>query len=324
MVRARSSFVWLILWSTGFGLELLILFHIMDDGTFNTSESSAHGTLELWTSLSRQLLFVFIGLHLLRIQHINNRGGNSQQTTRLLEADLEANYNTVSQSLPCRKKESWSNRLLCFLVYIWPSSFGLRVLFLSTILLLFLQPVVNLILPYFLSIFLECNFQLRSEPKSNESSVLQALGDYLVFRILGKSLDLLPKSLWNRIMQSGIRSGTNTTFGNFLEKDEDWNTRYSTSEKLLAIGKFRAVIKFTTEVLFGIVPTIIDLLVAVGFAANRFGLSCAAMITSAGLFLIGFLLWSSKRTAHLEKMRSDAKARIEELRYSTPIDNYTG
>jgi ABC-type bacteriocin/lantibiotic exporter with double-glycine peptidase domain len=296
----------------------------MDAGPFNTSESSAHRNLELWTGLSRQLLFVIIGIHLLRIQHTDDRGGISQQTTPLLDADLEANYNTVSQSLPRRKKESWSNRLLCFLVHVWPNSIGLRVLFLSTILLLFLQPVVNLLLPYFLSIFLERTFQMRNEPKSSDSSVLQALGTYLVFRTLGKSLDLLPKSLWNRIMQSGIRGGTNTALGNVLDKEEDWNTRYSTSEKLFAIGKFRAVIKFTTEVLFGIVPTIIDLLLAVGFAANRFGPLCAVMITLAGLFFICFLLWSSKRTAHLEKVRSDAKARIEELRYGTPIDNYTG
>jgi hypothetical protein len=196
-------------------------------------------------------------------------------------------------------------------------------LFLSTILLLFLQPVVNLLLPYFLSIFLERTFQLRSEQKYIEGSVLQALGTYLVFRILGKSLNLLPKSLWNRIMQSGIRCGTNTAFGNFLKKDEDWNTRHSTSEKLLAIGKFRAVIKFTTEVLFGILPTIVDLSLAVGFTANRFGLLCAVTTTSTGLFLICFLLWSSKRAAHLEKMRSDAKARIEEFRYGRPIDIFT-
>jgi hypothetical protein len=293
----------------------------MDAGKFSTSGNSTHGKLELWTSLLRQILFVFIGLS---IQHVDDTGGFSQQTTPLLEADLEANYNTVSQSLPRQKKESWLKRFLRFLVHIWPNSFVLQLLFLSRILLLFLQRGVNLLLPYFLSIFLQRNFQLSSEQESTEVAVLQALRTYLIFRILEKSLDVLQKSIWNRISQSGILSGTSNAFCNFIEKDEDWNNRYSTSEKLSAIGKFRAVIKFTTEALFGILPTIIDLLLAVGFAANRFGLLCAVKVTSTGLCLMCFQLWSSRRTAHLEKTRSDAKDHIEDFRYGRPNYNFTG
>jgi ABC-type multidrug transport system fused ATPase/permease subunit len=94
---------------------------------------------------------------------------------------------------------------------------------------------------------------------------------------------------------------------------------HSTSKKLSDIGKYRAVDKFTTEALFHILPTIMDFILAVVFAANRFGFHCAFKVTLTGLRLILFLLWSSRRTARLEKTRSDAKDYIENFRYGRQI-----
>lgn len=44
---ARWLFTWPILRSTGFGLELLMLFYIMDTSTFNALRNHNHGSLEL-------------------------------------------------------------------------------------------------------------------------------------------------------------------------------------------------------------------------------------------------------------------------------------
>jgi hypothetical protein len=127
--------------------------------------------------------------------HVDDTSQFSRQATSLLEDDLEANYNTLAQSLPHPKKESWWNIFLRFLVHLWPNSFVLRLLFLSRILLLFLQRGVNLFLPYLIYVFLERNFELSGIQRSSEDAVLQALHTYLFFRVLEKSLGVLQRSL---------------------------------------------------------------------------------------------------------------------------------
>jgi hypothetical protein len=225
----------------------------MDADTFNASGN--HGSLELWTS-------VFIGISTTKAISLKKPS----------EGDLEANYGASSQILPYRRRKSWWSRFIRFLVHIWPKS------------------IAKLFLPYLASVFLERIFQLSSDQKSTEAAVLQALRTYLFFRVLEKCLDVLQKSLWNRVIQSCRRRLAGTALHRFLTQDEEWNQRHSASEKSSAVGKSRAVDKFTTEAIFGILPTIVDLVLAVWLAANRF-----------------FLLCSGIRTAHLEKKRSDAE-----------------
>jgi ABC-type transport system involved in Fe-S cluster assembly fused permease/ATPase subunit len=81
--------------------------------------------------------------------------------------------------------------------------------------------------------------------------------------------------------------------------------------------------KFVTETLFGILPTIVDLVLAVCFASNRFGVWCAVEVALTEFCLVCFIAWSGGRTAQLEKMRSDAKDYIDEFRYDTEIYNST-
>ncbi|CZS92369.1 uncharacterized protein RAG0_02782 [Rhynchosporium agropyri] len=66
--------------------------------------------------------------------------------------------------------------------------------------------------------------------------------------------------------------------------------------------------------MFGILPTVVDLVLAVWFAANRFGVWCAFKVALTGFCLTCFLLWSGKHTADLEKTRSASKDYIEDLR----------
>lgn len=301
IILARWSISWLVLWFTGFGLEMLILFHAMDANTFNASGSSSYENLEFWTSLLRLLLFVFIGICCSScVQHIDDTSDLSQQATQLLEVDLEANYGAVSQSLPCQKKGLCSSRFIRFLAHIWPESIGLQFIFHSRILLLLFQRGANLYLPYLTSVFLERIFQLKTDQKSTEFSVLQALRTYLVFRVLATCHDVLQKSLWSRIVQSCRRRLGRTALSCFLTQDKEWNQRHSTSEKSSAVGKARAVDKFITEAMFGILPTVVDLVLAVWFAANRFGVWCAFKMALTGLRLTCFLLWSGRHTADLE------------------------
>jgi len=110
---------------------------------------------------------------------------------------------------------------------------------------------------------------MKSDQMSTEADVLQALRIYLFFRVLETCLDVLPKLLWSRIAQFCYRCLNGNGCYRFLSHDEKWNRNHSTSEKSSALEKARAVDKFITEAIFGIVPIIIDLLLAVCFAANR-------------------------------------------------------
>ena len=177
-----------------------------------------------------------------------------------------------------KRKGLCSSRFIQFLTHIWPKSIGLQFIFHSRILLILFQRGANLYLPYLTSVFLERIFQLKSDQKSTEVAVLQALRTYLVFRVLATCLDVLQKSLWSRIVQSCRRRLGRTALSCFLTQDKEWNQCHSTSEKSSAVGKARAVDKFITEAIFVILPTIVDLVLAVWFAATRFGIWCAIKV----------------------------------------------
>jgi ABC-type bacteriocin/lantibiotic exporter with double-glycine peptidase domain len=293
----------------------MILFHTMDLNTFNASDRSSDGNMEFWTSLLRLLLFVFIGICCsLSAQHIDDTSGPSHEATQLLEGELEANYGVVSRSLPRQKKGVCTSRFIRFLAHIWPKSMGLQFAFHSRILLLLFQRGVNLYFPYLISVFLERIFQLKGDQKSTDAAS-QALYTYICFRVLETCLDVLQKSLWSRIVQSCRRHLASTALYRFLTQDEEWNQRHSTSEKSSAVGKARAVDKFVTEAIFGTLPTIVDLVLAIWFAANCFGVWCGFYFALTGLCLLCFLVWSGRRTADLEKTRSDAKKYTEDIRY---------
>jgi hypothetical protein len=200
IILVRSSIAWLVLWCTGFGLEIMILFHTMDPDTFNALDRSSDGNMEFWTSLLRLLLFVFIGICCsLSAQHIDDTSGLSHEATQLLEGELEAIYGAVSRSLPCQKKGVCTSRFIRFLAHIWPKSIGLQFAFHSRILLLLFQRGVNLYFPYLTSVFLERIFQLKGDQKSTDAAS-QALYTYICFRVLETCLDVLQKSLWSRIV----------------------------------------------------------------------------------------------------------------------------
>ncbi|KAH8661700.1 P-loop containing nucleoside triphosphate hydrolase protein, partial [Tricladium varicosporioides] len=194
-----------------------------------------------------------------------------------------------------------------FLGYVWPNSSRPKWCLLIRVLLVFLQRVSNIFLPYQMSVFSERLFNMKGRGTSNEATVKQVLYIILIWRVLGKCFQVFQSPLWNRVVQLCRRNLSDAALGHIFKLGQDYHAKHSVSEKTLVVGKSRAIDKLIEEVIFRLLPALIDLVLAVGYTLSRFGICCATKVGVFGCCYISFTLWSASRIAQLEKKRLQAK-----------------
>jgi ABC-type transport system involved in Fe-S cluster assembly fused permease/ATPase subunit len=104
----------------------------------------------------------------------------------------------------------------------------------------------------------------------------------------------------------------------------DWHQQHSSSEKSFIIGKSRGRDKYINETLFGVLPALTELGLAVGCAFQRVGLYYASMLALNSGCNIMITLWSAGHAAKLERAKEDAKHHIVDVRLVGILINCKG
>jgi hypothetical protein len=206
MTQTRRSYLFPMLCSTSCGVELWILYHIIAANDSGALGKWKHGDIELLTSILRLFLLGSIAIRYLPCWHIDSIR-HTTQIAWLLNGGLEANH-SADERLPLTETGfPWllqlSVNLLRFdlfpslstfrrlLLHVWPKSTTQQLLFLSRILQVILQRIINILLPYQSAKFMECLFQLHGKDEAllapaRHSSPRPPARDPILWRMLLK------------------------------------------------------------------------------------------------------------------------------------------
>jgi hypothetical protein len=318
-----------MLWSTSCGVELWILYHIIaanDSGALGRWE---HGDIELLTSILRLLLLGSMAIRYLLCWHIDSIR-HTTQITWLLNGELEANH-SVDDRLPLTETRfPWLlqlsvnlprfdifpslNTFRRLLLHVWPESTTQQLFFLSRILLVILQRIINILLPYQSAKFMECLFQLHGKDGALLAPTRHALYTLLLLGVLETCFIALQSPMWCRIVQACRCRLSDASFRSIFPLPPYWHQQHNSSEKSLMIGKSRGPDKYIDGTLFGIVPALTELGLAIGCAFQLVGLYYASMLALNSGSSLMISLWSAGRAAKLESAKEDAKHDIVNVR----------
>ncbi|KAJ7594717.1 mitochondrial half-size ABC transporter [Mycena floridula] len=173
---------------------------------------------------------------------------------------------------------SWSEfltRIRRLAPYLWPSkSPSLQFLAVMCIGILLVGRVVNLLMPFTLGQLI-----LIFEHRSDRSPWL-VLGFYVFLRFLQGSggLAALRDTLWAPVMQYSDREMSQMSFNHLLNLSFAFHTRRKTGEILRVLDRGAAINNTLELILFNIVPTFIDIIVALVVFCVKFEWTIALVI----------------------------------------------
>ncbi|KAF8813645.1 hypothetical protein BYT27DRAFT_7157317 [Phlegmacium glaucopus] len=170
-------------------------------------------------------------------------------------ADLKADVNI---SFEPTWSEVWT-RIRRLLPYLWPKNItSLQFLAGICIVILLLGRVVNFATPFTLSIVVSI-----LEGQSSQSPWPFLFG-YVALKFLQGSggLSALRDSLWAPVMQYSDREMSQLSFDHLLNLSFAWHTRRKTGEILRVLDRGAAINRTFELLLFNIIPTFIDIAVA--------------------------------------------------------------
>ncbi|KAH9485276.1 ATP-binding cassette sub-family B member 6, mitochondrial [Psilocybe cubensis] len=187
----------------------------------------------------------------------------SVPTTRAATPAPSTGPDTKSEPKPEISFEpSWSElwaRIRRLSPHLWPKkNLSLQFVAVICIIILLLGRVINLAMPITLSKLIDI-----LEGRSNQSPWLYLLG-YVGLRFLQGSggLSAIRDSLWAPVMQYSDREMSQLSFDHLLNLSYAWHTRRKTGEILRVLDRGAAINRTLELVLFSILPTFIDIFVA--------------------------------------------------------------
>lgn len=174
---------------------------------------------------------------------------------------------------------SWSEigrRLKRLTPYLWPSkSRTLQVLALVCVAILVVGRVVNVAMPFALG-------ELVSilEDRSSDRSPWPVLFLYVALRFLQGSggLAAIRDSFWAPVMQYSDREMSQLSFDHLLNLSFAWHTRRKTGEILRVLDRGAAINHTLELILFNIVPTFVDIVIALVVFVVKFDWTLAVTI----------------------------------------------
>ncbi|KEP51129.1 ABC transporter [Rhizoctonia solani 123E] len=207
---------------------------------------------------------------------------------------------TPAINLPVRTAPTWYEngvRLMRLVPYLWPyQSFGLQLLALVCLLILAVGRVVNAAIPFQLSAVLDA---LAREGASR--TVLPPLMWYIGLRFFGApgGLDAIRGLLWAPVIQFSNRSLSQLAFDHLLSLSLAWHTRRKTGEILSILDRGAAIKRIFELLIFNLVPTVADTVVAVWIFFWYFGPTLSVFIT---VTMVMYVSLSAMLTAQMTKL----------------------
>jgi ABC-type bacteriocin/lantibiotic exporter with double-glycine peptidase domain len=180
-------------------------------------------------------------------------------------ADSEPRKPTVdSTTVPPKSWWEYLNDYSLFLPYMWPSkSCHLQIVVIACFALLILQRIANVLVPAQVGTIITA---LASEQKTKTLSVpwLQ-VSLFIFYRWLQHSLGSLRSGLWIPMSQYSYLELSTATFEHIHRLSLDFHLSKKTGEVLSAMSKCRNVTAFLEQVVFQLIPTLFDLIIAIGY-----------------------------------------------------------
>ncbi|KAJ3788636.1 mitochondrial half-size ABC transporter [Lentinula aff. detonsa] len=201
-----------------------------------------------------------------------------QQSTPTTRAPTPVQLQNVSEKPEITLEPSWSElmqRIKRLSPYLWPSkSHSLQLIAVLCILILMCGRFVNAIMPLTLGELIKV-FEKRSN-----YSMWSLLLLYVALRFLQGSggLAALRDALWTPVMQYSDREMSELSFNHLLNLSFAFHTRRKTGEILRVLDRGAAINHTLELILFSIIPTFVDIAIALVIFCILFGWILAVVI----------------------------------------------
>ncbi|KAJ3749144.1 mitochondrial half-size ABC transporter [Lentinula detonsa] len=201
-----------------------------------------------------------------------------QQSTPTTRAPTPVQLQNVSEKPEITLEPSWSElmqRIKRLSPYLWPSkSHSLQLIAVLCILILMCGRFVNAIMPLTLGELIKV-FEKRSD-----YSMWSLLLLYVALRFLQGSggLAALRDALWTPVMQYSDREMSELSFNHLLNLSFAFHTRRKTGEILRVLDRGAAINHTLELILFSIIPTFVDIAIALVIFCILFGWILAVVI----------------------------------------------
>ncbi|KEP47157.1 vacuolar ABC heavy metal transporter (HMT1) [Rhizoctonia solani 123E] len=206
-----------------------------------------------------------------------------------------------------RTELTWSEigaRLKRLAPYLWPhKSFGLQLLAMMCLIIVAAGRVINAAIPFKLSEVIEALTH-----KGARHAVWSPLMWYVGLRFLAGTggLGALRDLLWAPVMQFSDRSMSQLSFDHLLNLSLAWHTRRKTGEVLRILDRGAAINHIFELLIFNVIPTIADIVIAIWIFFYFFGPVLSIVIAAIMVVYVGLSIVLTSWRTKLRRQMVDA------------------
>ncbi|CUA70460.1 ATP-binding cassette sub-family B member 6, mitochondrial [Mus musculus] [Rhizoctonia solani] len=206
-----------------------------------------------------------------------------------------------------RTELTWSEigaRLKRLAPYLWPhKSFGLQLLAAICLIIVAAGRVINVAIPFKLSEVVEALTH-----KGARHTVWTPLLWYVGLRFLAGTggLGALRDLLWAPVMQFSDRSMSQLSFDHLLNLSLAWHTRRKTGEVLRILDRGAAINHIFELLIFNVIPTIADIVIAIWIFFYYFGPVLSIVIAAIMVVYVGLSIILTSWRTRLRRQMVDA------------------
>ncbi|CAE6458694.1 unnamed protein product [Rhizoctonia solani] len=185
----------------------------------------------------------------------------------------------ASLTIPTPAQPTWYEngaRLMRLISYLWPSkNFGLQLLALLCLLIVTAGRAINAAIPFQFGVLVD-TLARPDDPRAFWGPLLW----YISLRFLGGSggLNALRNLLWVPVIQFSDRSLSQLAFDHLLNLSLAWHTRRKTGEVLRILDRGASIKQIFELLIFTLLPTVADTLIAVWIFFWYFGPALSVFI----------------------------------------------
>lgn len=287
----------------------------------NTSGGSLQKGITSWESLEVAsacirifILTLLVTIYLFHFIHMKTckaarYADHPDETTRLLDpSSCESGGEEGLWTQPVMTTTtSWREFLSAYTLlfpYLWPSkSCRLQIVAIVCFVLLILQRVVNVLVPYQVGIITNAMSVHEGQIQVPWFEICM----YIIFRSLQGNqgfFESVRAKLWIPISQLAYMEVSTAAFEHVHSISLESHLNEKTSEVLSALAKGGSINTFLEQVTFQMVPMLIDLSVAVGYFLIDFGVDY-------GLVLVVFAFCSLYVTVRIAQWRTEMERQVD-------------
>lgn len=214
-----------------------------------------------------------------------------------------------------------------FFPYMWPSKqFRLQIIVVVCFILLVLQRVVNLAVPYQIAKVTNDLSGDLLKPGEQLKMPWRSLGLLILFKLLQGPSGLLGSFrslIWIPVSQHSYRALTTSAFEHVHSLSLDFHLGKRTGEVLSALNKGSSVNSFLEQVTFQVFPMLIDLFLAISYFFYMFDSVYAVFVCIITFYYLFLTIRMAQSTADQRRLMSNADREEEAVKNDSIISYET-